>query len=106
MDYELIKPDETHDSGSFLSYARRMASDKAERDPDMGDIVHVFHGLLGKCVPAMVADLRERLGEEPTADLMILRPKPEGGMEWWDAPEVPHDEAKAEGTWHWPCGGH
>lgn len=96
MDYELIKPDETHDSGAFLSYARGRQAAKQERDPDIGDIVHLWLG--GSCHPAIV-----RRDDLDTVSLVAF--PVEGDLPPAYRDGIRHSEEKAYDTWHWPCGG-
>lgn len=98
MDYELIEPDETHDSGSFMSYARARRTDKQGRDPDVGDIVHFWDMVEARCRAATVTqdDLR-------TVWLSYLMP---GEVSLRCVRDVAHDETKTGPSWHWPCGGH
>lgn len=97
MDYELIEPDQTHDAGAFISYARARRTDKQERDADVGDIVHFWDG---ECCSAALV-LRDQWD---SVCLSVVRPKAEGGT--LEYGHVPHSEGKLHETWHWPCGGH
>lgn len=97
MDYELIKPDETHDSGAFLSYARGRQAAKQERDPDIGDTVHFWDMVEARCLAATVTQddlhtvwLHYLVPGEPTPRCVR---------------DVAHDETKTGPSWHWPCGG-
>lgn len=98
MDYELIKPDEddAYDPAPFISFARRRQADKAERDPDVGDVVHLF---LGGCHAALV-----RRDDLDTVSLYAI--PIEGDLPPAYRDGIRHSEAKEYDTWHWPCGGH
>lgn len=94
MDYELIKTDGT---AGFLNYARARQLSKAERDPLVGDWVHFWTG--EACWPAVVT--RDDLN---TVWLSCIAP---GETSWRPVQDVPHiEDVKAQGSWHWPCGGH
>ncbi|WP_327719870.1 hypothetical protein OG381_34345 [Streptomyces sp. NBC_00490] len=99
MDYELIKPDEQdrYDPAPFLNYARARRTDKDERDPDVGDWVHYWTG--DECWAALVT--RDDLF---SVWLSCVAP---GETSLRPVRDVPHIEGtKAQGSWHWPCGGH
>lgn len=98
MDYELIKPDEkdAYDPAPFISYARARRTDKAERDPIVGDWVHFWTG--EECWAALVTK-----DELATVRLSCVAP---GETSWRPVRDVFHSETKAECSWHWPCGGH
>lgn len=101
MDYDLIKPDEgdAYDPAPFISFARRQRADKAERDPDVGDVVHYVDFGVAGCLPAVV--LKEHFAyTEPTVDLLV-----HGHDRDFREREIDHDEGRGEGYWHWPCGG-
>lgn len=98
MDYELIEPDsqDKYDPAPFLSYARLRSTELAERDPDVGDTVHFWTG--DACWAAVVT--RDDLD---TVSLSCIAP---GETSWRPVRAVPHIEGtKAQGSWHWPCGG-
>lgn len=102
MDYELIEddPHDKYDPAPFLSYARARSADKAERDADVADVVHYWDGR--GCRAGLVADIDDSvLIEDPTYTLMVIE-----NYEWHPKGCVSHDEDKAPGSWHWPCGGH
>ncbi|MBA2951445.1 hypothetical protein [Streptomyces himalayensis] len=104
MEYELIQhdKDDLYDPAPFISYARRQASDKAERDPDVGDSVHLWHEGQSRCHAALVVDVQEPLGQPVTVAVQCFAA--DGSQEF--IPVVHHAEKKRGGTWHWPCGGH
>jgi hypothetical protein len=106
VDYELIKPDETHDAGAFMSYARQRRTDKQQRDPDVGDTVHFWDMVDAKCRAAMVGDINGPLGGPGLADLAVLNFDLDKGLHWGQELDVAHDETKTGPSWHWPCGGH
>lgn len=96
MEYELIEDDEQdqYDPAPFMSYARRRSQEFAQRDPIVGDIVHWWTG--ERCLAAIVLDMN--LAYEC---VRVLTPaSADQDM------HCVHSEGKAEGTWHWPCGGH
>lgn len=98
MDFELIPEDETHDGGAFISYARTRATAKQERDPDVGDVVHFWDDVDARCRAATVT--QDDLTTVWLHYLMPGEPTPRCVR------DVAHSETKADGTWHWPCGGH
>ncbi|TXS35076.1 hypothetical protein EAO77_37915 [Streptomyces sp. t39] len=93
MDFELAQPG---DAEHFLSYAREQQRAKAETDPDIGDVVHLWHGNACRAAIVTADDLT-------TWSLSFLMP---GETSWRCIAEVEHDEGKGDNTWHWPCGGH
>lgn len=98
MDYEMIKPDERdkYDPAPFLSYARLRSTELAERDPDIGDIVHLWLG--GPCHAAIV-----RRDDLDTVSLVAF--PVEGDLPPAYRNGIRHSEKKVYDTWHWPCGG-
>lgn len=81
--------------GAFLNYARIKREAKAQRSPEVGDIVH-WYDERGVCRAAIVmetesftdnAELRVHIPKEPYVDAY-----------------ADHDENKSDNTWHWPCG--
>lgn len=97
MEYELIEPDQTHDAGVFMSYARGRQTAKQDRDAGIGDAVHLWDGMA--CRPAIVTD-------DPELDSVWVSFLMPGETSWRPVQDVKHDESKGEMTWHWPCGGH
>lgn len=84
------------DDGTFLNFARIKRAARAQRSPEIGDIVHFWDDELARCRAAMV------LETEPYSDGACLRVHiPEKSFQDWQAD---HDEDKAADTWHWPCG--
>lgn len=100
MDYELIKPDEqdAYDPAPFLNYARARRTDKDERDPLIGDVVHFWDDTEARCRAAVV------LEDDPMEDEVSLRVMAPHSPDQ-DLCEVRHDETKTGPSWHWPCGG-
>jgi hypothetical protein len=100
VDYELIKPAElgSYDPAPFLNYARARRTDKEERDPNVGDIVHFWGDVEARCRASIV------LEDDPMEDEVSLRVMAPHAKDQ-DLCGVSHSETKAEGTWHWPCGG-
>jgi hypothetical protein len=99
VDFELIKPDAQgkYDPAPFLNYARARRTDKAERDPLIGDWVHFWTG--DGCWAAVVTK-----DDLDTVWLSCIAP---GETSWRPVRGVPHiEDGKAQGSWHWPCGGH
>ena len=98
MEYELIQSDkdDAYDVAPFLSYARARSQDRAERDPIVGDTVHVWFG--GACRAAIITQ-----DDVDTWCVSFLMP---GETSWRPAREVPHSEDRKGLSWHWPCGGH
>lgn len=79
---------------SYLNYARIKREAKAQRSPEIGDIVH-WYDERGACRAAIVmetesftdnAELRVHIPNEPYVDAY-----------------ADHDENKSDNTWHWPC---
>jgi hypothetical protein len=100
MDYELIKPDEqdAYDPTPFFSYARLRSTDRAERDADVGDVVHFWD--TDKCVCQAAIVIASGLDSE------TLKTFDEYGTDE-TVTKSRHDEAKnSDQSWHWPCGGH
>jgi hypothetical protein len=82
-------------SESYMNYARIKRDAKAQRAPEVGDIVH-WYDERGACRAAIVmetesfnhnAELRVHIPKEPYVDAY-----------------ADHDENKSDNTWHWPCG--
>lgn len=83
--------------GAFLNYARIKREARAQRGPEVGDIVHFWGNEEGKCFAAIVmetasfshdAELRVHIPHKPFED-------------WFSV----HDEERSEAAgWHWPCG--
>ena len=99
MEYELIQSDkdDAYDVTPFLSYARARSQDRAERDPIVGDVVHLWNG---RCFAALVVD-EGGAWDAPTVDVYAFTL--DGGL---GHAGCQHDEAKVEShSWHWPCGG-
>lgn len=101
MEYELIKDEEQdqYPVAPFLSFVRAQSTAKAERDADVGDIVHHWNGQT--CQAAIVVG---QSGDytAPAVDVVtfsIAANDPFMGV-------VHSEEKKAGGTWHWPSGGH
>jgi hypothetical protein len=102
VDYELIKPDkdDAYDPAPFLNYARARRTDKEERDPNVGDIVHFWDDHRARCLAAIVT-----VDDLTTVSLTLFMPP---GEEWGAdrAVRAKHDEGKGDiNTFHWPCGG-
>jgi hypothetical protein len=97
VEFELIKDDEGPVSmgDQFFSYARSQRAAKEGRDADVGDVVHLWHNSACRAAIVTADDLT-------TWSLSFLMP---GETSWRPICEVEHDEAKADNTWHWPCGG-
>lgn len=99
MEFELIEEGDT--TAPFMSYARRRAAERAERDPIVGDTVHYWHDQNGRCRAAVVVDVLDTSFDEPCAvDLLGFQRDGTVGI-----PDVPHAEEKHHHTFHWPCGG-
>lgn len=95
----MIKPDETHDSGAFMSYARGRRAAKQERDAGVSDTVHYWCPRDSRCLAAIVT--QENLN---TVELTVFPPGDDPRN--FRAVTISHDETKQDpGTWHWPCGG-
>jgi hypothetical protein len=105
VDFELIKPEaqDAYDPAPFLSYARARQADRAERDADVGDVVHFWSPEHPTCRAAIVmetasltdeATLRVHIPHEPYQDRTV---KHSEDRSW---------EAHGDASWHWPCGGH
>lgn len=82
----------------FMSYARLRREAKAQRSPEVGDIVHFWAD--GPCRAAIVMET------ESFSDAATLRVHiPNEPFQDW---HVAHNEDKAsegdEFSWHWPCG--
>lgn len=93
MEFELIKTGELGED--FFSYARQRAVELAERDPVVGDTVHVWFE--GACRAAIITQ-----DDLDTWCVSFLMP---GETSWRPVREVSHDETKGGMSWHWPCGG-
>ena len=100
MDYELIPLDEkdpAYNRTPFLNYARARRTDKEDRDPDVGDVVHFWDMVDAQCRAATVTQ-----DDLTTVWLTYMIP---GVPTPCCVREVPHDETKTGPGWHWPCGG-
>lgn len=98
MDFEDIG--DAFDRRSFVSYARTRAAEQEERDPVVGDIVHLWHAGEGRCQPALVLradDTQHEFDDDLIVTLRVFTPQ---GDE--TAHAVLHDEKRSGGTWHWP----
>jgi hypothetical protein len=105
VDFELIKPDAqaAYDPAPFLNYARARSTDKQERDPDVGDVVHFWDDDAAKCMAATVTDQIFESGGQHSECLAVMDPVQQE-IRWKHA--IPHSEPKRLMSWHWPCGGH
>lgn len=94
------------ESGAFFNYARIKRDAKAERPPEVGDIVHFWGG--GQCRAAIVIKT-ETFNHNCELNVFFPRELVEQGEEFvrkeseqfWYAD---HDEGRVAETWHWPCG--
>lgn len=93
MEFELIEEGDT--TAPFMSYARRRAAEKAERDPIVGDTVHYWDGVACRAGLVTQDDL-------DTIQLSFWMP---GEISCRPVRQVRHDEGHGDSTWHWPCGG-
>lgn len=98
MEFELIKDADGPVSAGdrFFSYVRAQQQAKAETDPDVGDVVHLWLG--GPCHPAIV-----RRDDLDTVSLVAF--PVEGDLPPAYRDGIQHSEEKVYDTWHWPCGG-
>lgn len=80
---------------AFLNYARIKREARAQRSPEVGDIVH-WYDERGACRAAIVM---ETYSFNDTAELRVHIPK-----EHYADAVADHDESKSDNTWHWPCG--
>lgn len=81
---------------AYLNYARIKREAKAQRAPEVGDIVHFWDDEKARCFAAMVMEA------DPFGDGATLRVHvPHEAFQDWEAG---HDEGKTPDTWHWPCG--
>lgn len=81
---------------AFVNYARIKRDAKAQRSPEVGDIVHFWDDEHARCRAAMVMET------DPYSDGATLRVHiPHEFFQDW---ECSHDEDKSGDTWHWPCG--
>jgi hypothetical protein len=99
VDFQIIEPEErdAYPVAPFLSYARGRHTDRQERDPDVGDAVHLWDMVEARCRAAVVTQ-----DDLDTVQLTYLMP---GEASLYCEREVPHDETKGGPSWHWPCGG-
>jgi len=82
---------------AFLNYARIKREAREARSPEVGDIVHFWHGEKATCFAAMVMEV-ESFGHLATIRVHV----PHKPFEDWT---VDHDETKErDECWHWPCG--
>jgi hypothetical protein len=84
---------------SFMNFARIKRDTKAQRPPEIGDIVHGWDHEHGVCRAAIVMET-ESFNHNCELRVHIPR-KP---YEDWYANHDEHKEGAGEGTWHWPCG--
>lgn len=85
---------------TYLNYARIKREARAQRSPEIGDIVHFWGGkedpAHDHCFAAIVMET------ETFTDTATIRVHvPHGAFMDW---RVDHDEDKGHDTWHWPCG--
>lgn len=90
-----LREAQSGDAGVFLNFARIKREAKAQRPPEVGDIVHWWDG--EQCRAAMVMEAESF---DHGACLRVHIPhKP---FEDW---QCDHDEGKdTADSWHWPCG--
>lgn len=82
---------------AYMNIARIRREAKAQRSPEIGDIVHWWDEKGAVCRAAMVMEI------ESFGDGALLRVHiPHESFQDW---QCAHDEDKEfSGTWHWPCG--
>lgn len=96
VDPETPAKREAEKAEAYLNYARIKRAAKAQRSPEVGDIVHWWNDTLNACNAAMVMEV------ESFGDGALLRVHiPHAAFEDWQGD---HDEDKGINTWHWPCG--
>ena len=98
----LSETDPAYDRTPFLNYARARRTDKDERDPIVGDVVHFWDDVTAKCMAATVVDTVWETDGQHSECLHVLDPD-RAEARWLHA--IPHSEPKKPLTWHWPCGG-
>lgn len=86
-------------SEAYLNYARIKREARANRAPEVGDIVHFWGG--GEALPSrcFAAIVMEAEAFSDAATLRVHVPH-QAFMDY----HVDHDEDKGNNTWHWPCG--
>lgn len=84
------------EGGAFFNYARIKRDAKADRPPEVGDIVHFWDDEKARCRAALVMET------EPFGHGACIRVHvPNEAFQDWQAD---HDEGRTADTWHWPCG--
>lgn len=87
------------DGGAFLNFARIKREAKAQRGPEVGDIVHFWDEQNVACRAAIVMET-ESFGDGAMVRVHI----PHESFQDW---QCGHDEDKRVEnlpSWHWPCG--
>lgn len=85
-----------NEATGWSSMARWRQQAKVMRSPEVGDIVHFWHGEKATCFAAMVMET-----DSFTDDAEIRVHVPYKAFQDWRSA---HDEGKGDETWHWPCG--
>lgn len=85
---------------AYMNYARIKREAKAQRAPEVGDIVHAWDGTEGACRAAMVM---ETSSFNHNAEIRVHIPR-KPYEDWFAVHAETNREEYPEGSWHWPCG--